>query len=78
MYRVLSTSVDHRGRSITEAGPWFETYEQAKFWGELLRRFGYAILLENQHGKFGLEEPDPEKPREKKDDELLAALASMA
>lgn len=69
MYRVASTSIDHRGRHVTEVGPWFSDYQQAQYWANLLRQFGYQVRIESQSGKL---------PAETEDQKLRDALSSLA
>ncbi|MCX8145511.1 MAG: hypothetical protein N3C59_04165 [Azovibrio sp.] len=70
MYRVVSTCIDHRGRYVTEPGPWFDDIEQARYWAGLLRQSGYKVRIESQDGRL------PETAGG--DTQLLEALSSMA
>ena len=51
MYRVASSSIDHQGRYVTEEGPWMNDYQQAQYWANLLRQFGYQVRIESQDGR---------------------------
>ncbi len=72
MYRVVTKSIDHRGRWIREVGPWLDSPDDAENWADLLRHMGYISEVEAMRGHISGSAIGGD------DKELHDALSSMA
>jgi len=50
VYRVVTDSRDRNGNKTNDHGPWLKSRDEAEYWANLLRGFGYNAEVQELSG----------------------------